>query len=281
MSHVKVNGLTINYDVQGDGDPLLLIPYLSADHACFAFQLPAYTEHFRCIAIDLPGSGESDKPPGPYSTVSYADQVAAFLEAIGIEQAHVAGVSLGAAVGMHLAARHPSRVRSLSLHSAWDTSDLYLRTVVESWRTLASTLPTVADVVIQGIFPMCFTPEMYVDRPEFVDTLIDFVRSRPAQPIGAFLAQTEAAITHDAGHVLGEIGVPTLITVGAHDLVTSPRFAERLKRRIGGSELLVFEHLSHAGLHEDPESFNRATLDFLLRQHSWSAQESEGIAHNN
>src|SRR3954466_1998168 len=153
MPQVQVDGLTINYDEQGAGEPLLLIPYLSADHACFAFQLPAYTEHFRCIAIDLPGSGESDMPPGPSSTVSYADQVAAFLGAIGVEQAHVAGVSLGAAVGMHLAARHPGCVRSLSMHSAWDTSDLYLMTMVELWRTVAPTLPTVADTVIQAIFP--------------------------------------------------------------------------------------------------------------------------------
>ena len=62
MPQVEVDGLTINYDVQGEGEPLLLIPYTSADHACYAFQLPAYTEHFSCIAIDLPGSGESDKP---------------------------------------------------------------------------------------------------------------------------------------------------------------------------------------------------------------------------
>ena len=86
MPQVEVDGLTINYDVQGEGEPLLLIPYMSADHACYAFQLPAYTEHFSCIAIDLPGSGESDKPAGPYSTEGYADQVAAFLGAIGIEQ---------------------------------------------------------------------------------------------------------------------------------------------------------------------------------------------------
>jgi pimeloyl-ACP methyl ester carboxylesterase len=266
MPQVNVDGLAINYEVQGEGEPLLLIPYLSADHACYAFQLPAYTEQFSCIAVDLPGTGESDKPAGPYSTEGYADQVAGFLGAIGVEQAHVAGVSLGAAVGMHLAVRHPGRVRSLSLHSAWDSSDLYLRTVVEMWRTLASSLPTVADAVIAGIFPFCFTPEMYVDRPEFVDTLVDFVRSRPAQPPDAFLAQTEAALAHDASAVLGEIGVPSLITVGARDLVCSARFAERLDTRINGSELVVFEHLSHAGLHEDPDAFNRATLDFLLRQ---------------
>ena len=67
MPQVDVDGLTINYDVQGEGETVLLIPYTSADHACYAFQLPAYTEHFRCIAIDLPGSGESSTPPGPYS----------------------------------------------------------------------------------------------------------------------------------------------------------------------------------------------------------------------
>ena len=268
MPRVDVDGQLINYDVQGEGEPLLLIPYTSADHACYAFQLPAYTEHFSCISLDLPGSGESDKPAGPYSTDGYADQVASFLDAIGIDRAHVAGVSLGAAVGIHLAARHPDRVRSLSLHSGWHATDLYLKSVVEQWRTMASVLPTVADVVIQGIFPWCFTPEMYINRPEFVDTLVDFVRSRPAQPVDAFLAQTDAAIAHDASAVLREIGAPTLITFGAHDLVCSTRFAEPLNSGINGSELVIFEHLSHAGLHEDPETFNRTTLDFLLRHRS-------------
>jgi pimeloyl-ACP methyl ester carboxylesterase len=268
VPQVTVEGLSINYDVQGQGEPLLLIPYTSADHASYAFQLPAYTAHFSCVAIDLPGSGESDMPAGPCSTDGYADQVAAFLGAIGVERAHVAGVSLGAAVGMHLAARHPDRVRSLSLHSGWHVSDPYLTSVVEQWRMMATALPTVADVVIQGIFPWCFTPEMYNERPEFVDTLVDFVRSRPAQPVDAFLAQIDAVIAHDASAVLGEIDVPTLITFGARDVVCSTRFAEPLNTGIGGSELVVFEHLSHAGLHEDPETFNRATLDFLLRQPS-------------
>ncbi|MGO9888776.1 MAG: alpha/beta fold hydrolase [Solirubrobacteraceae bacterium] len=268
MPQVEVDGLRINYDVQGDGEPLLLIPYTAADHACYAFQLPSYAEHFSCIALDLPGSGESDKPAGPYSTEGYADQVAGFLGAIGVDKAHVAGVSLGAAVGMHLAARHPSRVRSLSLHSGWPATDDYLNVVVDQWRTLATALPTIADVVIQGIFPWCFTPEMYVERPEFVDTLVDFVRGRPAQPADAFLAQIDGVVAHDASAVLGDIDVPTLITFGAHDLVCSTRFAQPLKNGITRSELVVFDHLSHAGLHEDPETFNSATLDFLLRHRS-------------
>jgi 3-oxoadipate enol-lactonase len=268
MPQVEVDGFSVNYEVQGEGEPLLLIPYTSADHACYAFQLPSYMEHFSCIALDLPGSGASDKPSGPYSTEGYADQVAGFLGAVGIERVHVAGVSLGAAVAIHLAARHPGRVRSLSLHSGWHASDDYLKAVVEQWRTLASALPTVADVVIRGIFPWCFTPEMYVERPEFVEALVEFVRGRPAQPVDAFLAQIDGVVAHDASAVLGGIDVPTLITFGARDLVCSTRFAQPLRDGIAGSELLVFDHLSHAGLHEDPETFNRATVDFLLRERS-------------
>jgi pimeloyl-ACP methyl ester carboxylesterase len=169
---------------------------------------------------------------------------------------------------MHLAARHPHRVRSLSLHSTWHRTDAYLASVVELWRTLASTLPTIADVVIQAIFPLAFTPEMYVDRPEFVATLAEFVRSRPAQPREAFLAQTDAVIAHDCSGALGEIRAPTLITFGAHDLICSPRFAKPLTGGIARSDLVVFDHLSHAGLHEDPETFNRTTLHFLQRHHS-------------
>jgi pimeloyl-ACP methyl ester carboxylesterase len=159
-------------------------------------------------------------------------------------------------------------VRSLSLHSGWHATDDYLRVVVGQWRALASALPSITDLVIQAIFPWCFTPEMYVERPEFVDALVDFVRSRPVQPADAFLAQTDAVLAHDASAILTEIGAPTLITFGARDLVCSARFAEPLNRGIARSELVVFDHLSHAGLHEDPETFNRATLDFLLRQGS-------------
>jgi pimeloyl-ACP methyl ester carboxylesterase len=133
------------------------------------------------------------------------------------------------------------------------------------WRALAEAMDTVADAVIEGIFPFCFTPEMYVERPEFVQTLDDFVRGRPAQPREAFLAQTEAVLAHDARAALSQITAPTLVTFGAHDIVCSTRFAEPITGAIPASELTVFDHLSHAGLHEDPDAFNAATLDFLLR----------------
>ena len=95
MPKVKVNDITINYETQGSGEPLILIPYLGADHACYVFQVPEYSKHFTCISFDPRGAGESDKPEGVYSTELFADDVAAFMAAIGIETAHVSGLSTG------------------------------------------------------------------------------------------------------------------------------------------------------------------------------------------
>ena len=108
----------------------MLIPYLAADCACYAFQVADYSKYFTCISVDLRGTGESDKPTGVYSTEMFADDVAAFMQAIGIPKAHIYGLSLGAATGMWLAAKYPDRVKSLSLHSGWPKTDAYIKAVV-------------------------------------------------------------------------------------------------------------------------------------------------------
>jgi len=115
MPKVKANNITMNYDQQGTGEPLILIPYLSADHACYAFQVAEYAKHFTCISLDLRGTGETDKPEVVYSTELLADDVAAFMRAVGIPKAHISGLSLGAAIGMWLAPKYPDTVTSLSL----------------------------------------------------------------------------------------------------------------------------------------------------------------------
>ena len=160
MPTVQANGIEVYYEVQGEGEPLVLIPYLAADQACYAFQVAEYAKHFTCFTVDLRGAGLSGKPEGAYTTELLADDVAAFMQAAGLDRAHVSGLSLGAATGMWLAAKHPERVTSLSLHSAWPSTDPFLRVVVEGWRTMARALGSVTDMVIQGIFPWCFTPEL-------------------------------------------------------------------------------------------------------------------------
>ena len=265
MPVVQANGIDVNYEVQGEGEPLVLIPYLAADQACYAFQVADYARHFTCYTVDLRGAGLSGKPEGEYSTDLMADDVAAFMLAAGIGKAHVSGLSLGAAVAMFLAALHPERVKSLSLHSAWPATDPFLRAVVESWRIMAQGLDSVADMVIAGIFPWCFTPELYAARPEYINQLADFVRSRPMPDVSALLRQSGAVLGHDATAMLGSITAPTLITFGEHDMVTSTRFAAPLSEGIAGSEVVVFGGSAHAPIYEITEEFNQRTLEFLQR----------------
>jgi len=265
MPKVKANGITINYEQQGAGEPLVLIPYLAADNACYAFQVADYAKQFTCISLDPRGAGESDKPGGAYSMELFADDVAAFMQALGVERAHVSGLSLGAATGLWLAAKYPQRVKTLSVHSGWTKSDPFLKVVVEGWRSIAKALGSVQEMIIQGIFPWCFTPELYAAKPDYMDQLAAFVRSRPKQPLDAFISQSGAVIAHDVLAQLARIKAPTQITFGRHDLVCSTRFAEPLQNGIKGSELVVFETCAHAPIYESVAEFNEKTLSFLKR----------------
>ena len=267
MPKVRAGNIMLNYDQQGSGEPLVLIPYLAADYACYAFQVADYAKRFTCISVDLRGTGESDKPVGVYSTEMFADDVAALMQAIGVENAHVTGLSLGAATGMWLAAKYPDRVKSLSLHSGWPKTDPYLKTVVQGWQVMAKAMNSVPEMIIQGIFPWCFTPELYTQKPDYIQALSDFVRSRPKQPVDAFIQESDAVTAHDAEAQLGKIRAPTQITFGRHDMVASTRFADPLKNGIKNSELHIFEDCSHAPLYENVPAFNEKTLAFL-RKHA-------------
>jgi pimeloyl-ACP methyl ester carboxylesterase len=267
MPKVKVNDITMHYEQQGSGEPLVLIPYLAADNACYAFQVAEYAKHFTCISVDPRGAGETDKPAGTYTTELFADDVAGFMSAIGVEKAHISGLSLGAAVGMWLAAKYPAKVKTLSLHSGWTKTDPFLKTAVEGWQIMAQALGSVPEMVIKGIFPWCFTPELYAAKPDYIQALADFVRGRPVQPVDAFMRESGAVIAHDAEAQLGNIQAPTQITFGKYDMVTSTRFAEPMTTHIKHSELVIFEGCSHAPIYEKVDEFNQRTLAFL-QQHA-------------
>jgi len=192
------------------------------------------------------------------------------MRARGIRKAHISGLSLGAAIGMWLAAKHSGMVASLSLHSGWSKTDPFLRTIIEGFQVMAKAMGCVPEMVVLALFPWCLTPELYAAKPDYVHSLADFVRSRPAQSVESFIQQSNAVIAHDAEAQLGGIESPTLITFRRHDVATSIRFADRRKGKIRNSELLMFEDCAHAPIYENVAEFNDKTLQFLKR-HSGTA----------
>ena len=266
MPKVKANDINIHYEQQGSGEPLILLPFLTADNACYAFQVEEYAKHFTCISIDPRGAGETDKPAGIYSTELFADDVNSFMQAIGVEKAHVMGLSLGAGIGLWLAAKYPERVNSLSVHSCWTKTDLFIETVLKGWQVMAQALGSVTELVIRGIFPWCLTPDLFANHPEHIEALSAFTRSRPSQSVDAFIQQSNAVIAHNVESQLNKITCPTLITFGRYDMITSVRFAAPMTDNIPNTEMIVFENASHAPIYEVIEEFNQKTLAFLLRQ---------------
>jgi len=266
MPKIKANNITLNYEQQGSGEPLILIPFLSADNACYAFQIAEYAKHFTCISVDLRGTGESDRPTTPYSIEDLADDIAAFISALNIPSAHITGLSLGAGTGLWLAAKYPDKVKSLSVHSGWTRTDLFLKTLINGWQVSAKALNNVPEMTIQNIFPWCFTPELYAERPDYIQSLSDFVRSRPAETVADFILQSNAVIAHDVEEQLINITAPTQISFGSLDMVTSTRFAFPMQVRICNTELIIFDRCAHAPNFERVDEFNQRTLEFLQRQ---------------
>jgi len=210
-----------------------------------------------------------------YSIEDLADDIAALMVALNIPSAHITGLSLGAGTGLWLAAKYPNKVKSLSVHSGWTKTDLFLKTLVNGWQVSAKALNNVPEMAIQNIFPWCFTPELYAERPDYLQSLSDFVRSRPAQTIADFILQSNAVIDHDVEEQLINITAPAQITFGSNDMVTSTRFAFPMQERIRNTELLIFDRCAHAPNFERVDEFNQRTLEFLQRQQSLETAASQ------
>ena len=115
MPKARVNGISINYSVEGRGEPLFLIMGFSGSKMAWFFQRGAFRKHFQVVTFDNRGVGQSDKPPGPYSMKMFADDTVGLMDHLGIDKAHVLGASMGGMIAQHIALSHPERVRKLVL----------------------------------------------------------------------------------------------------------------------------------------------------------------------
>src|SRR5262245_12030207 len=136
MPKVRANGIDVYYEESGSGEPLLLIIGFGGDHQAWAFQVPAFAERYRVITFDNRGSGQSSVPDATYTTKMMADDAVGVLDALGIEQAHVLGVSMGGMIAQEIALNHPRRVKSLQLHCTYGRPDAYILALMDVWRAV-------------------------------------------------------------------------------------------------------------------------------------------------
>jgi 3-oxoadipate enol-lactonase len=252
-------GAALTYEDIGSGLPLLFLHAFPLDASMWQSQWSTLMNECRCIAPDLRGFGGSPVE-GPFTMDQYADDVIGLLDLLKIDQAVVAGLSMGGYVALALMRRHPERVRALVLadtRAGADTAE-----GKEKRRDLMALardagVAAVAERQVQGLIGKT-TRDKHPEIEEDVRGLI--LRATPEGIIGALEAMMERP---DSSDLLPAIGVPTLIIVGDEDVVTPPREARAMHEAIPGSRLETIERAGHLSNMERPSAFNTLLSEFV------------------
>jgi len=260
MTEVSANGIKISYLEEGSGYPLVLLHGLSDDLNLWALIMPELAKHYRTIALDLRGHGQSDKPDMPYTIPLFTKDVNAFLDKLGIARANFMGLSMGSVIIQQLAIDHPEKVNSMVLLSTFDHVDPQCNEKMVMLR----------DCIDKGGLDAFFDEAVkLVVTPAFIDENREGIQLLKKQ---AVKVNSAAAIKHAINACMnidikgknGKITIPTMIISGREDVFTPPYLAEGVHKAIKGSKWVVMEGVGHNLLvPENLEPLTATVLGFL------------------
>ena len=257
---VDVDGLTVAFRESGQGAALVFLHGFLCDSRCWRVQLAHLSDQFRVIAWDAPGAGVSSDPPPDFTTASYVHCLAAFLDAVGIEGAHLIGLSWGGILAQEFFRRHDRRCRSLVLadtYAGWRGSlpEAVLNERLASCLQDAESPP---ENVVAKFLPGVFTdsaPQRL--RDEFAAIASEF------HPMGFRLMSLSSAEV-DTRELLPRINVPTLLVWGSEDRRSPVSVADQFRTAIPGAQLAVIQNAGHLSNMEQPDVFNYHVRRFCL-----------------
>ena len=264
MPKAYVNGINIAYDVVGEGEPLILIMGLGGSRRSWIFQKRAFQKHFKVITFDNRGVGGSDKPDGPYSMVMMADDIIGLMDYLGIEKAHILGVSMGGMIAQEIAINYPERINKLVLCCTFayelegHTPEYYKGLGVENGYSRDALRCVSARKIMANDFSLALNDRLM--RIIITPLLKVFTWVLPNEGISE---QFEAILNHDTLDRLHMIRVSTLVITGTKDRLIKPNSSDVLASKIPGAKLVKVEEGSHAFFIEMRGEFNRVVLDFL------------------
>lgn len=266
MPKANVNGINIGYNVSGQGEPLVLITGFAGTENSWIFQKRAFKKYFQVVTFDNRGVGRTDKPDGPYTIRSMADDTVGLIDYLGIDKAHILGVSMGGMIAQELAINYPERVQKLILGSTFARRDEISGHSEEYRRALGLDEGYTDDDVrrvpirrrMSVVFSLAFNERLY--RTVVVPLSKVYARSIGTKGVAA---QLEAILGHDTMDRLHLVQAPTLVIAGMRDRLYRPRSSDVLATTIPNARLVKVDRGSHAFFMEMRGRFNNEVLSFL------------------
>ena len=268
MPKIRANGINIYYEVYGSGEPILLIMGLGGSILGWHSQIPALSQHLQVIALDNRGTGRSDMPASEYSMSLFADDAAGLLQALGLESAHVFGVSMGGMIAQELALRRPSMVRSLIL-AATSPCPLAMPPSPEAFEATVKAQELDPRQAFESTFWTGYSDEYLAANKEDLWRRAQ-AEAAYASPPEFWRRHYDAVVRHDTRDRLGAITAPALVIGGEDDPLVTAENSRYLAEHIPHAELILFPKARHSFNVELEEETNEAVLDFV-RRHSKAA----------
>jgi len=266
MPEVKVRDIAFYYETCGEGYPLVLIRGLGSNADHWYPQIPAFASSFRVVSYDNRGIGRSDKPDEPFTISMMAEDTVGIMDALGIEKAHIMGLSMGGMVAQEVALQFPHRVRGLVLACTHCGGQKAMPASGEIQALFAEFIATASPEAARKA-GKCLFAELTLSRSPEIVREYQAISARFPPEARVLMQQFEAVKGHDTWSRLQEIQAPTLVITGAEDLLIVPENSSILAENIPDARLCIIPGGGHQFLVERAQSANEAILAFLEGLH--------------
>jgi len=266
MPHVQLNGINLHYEVEGQGQPLLLIMGLGAPAAAWDPMLvQELAKTHRVITYDNRGTGISDKPDIPYTIAMFASDAIGLLDTLNIPRAHVFGVSMGGMIAQELAIHYPHCVASLVLGCTTPGGKNAVPAPPESMKALEGRAGLTPEEAGREGWKLSFSEEFIRAHCAELETHLQRVLAHPT-PRFAYERHFQATMTLRVYKQLKDIVTPTLVVTGRDDVLIPAANSEILAREIPGAELVIFDNAGHGFFTSAREPLLKVLKEFLEKR---------------
>jgi 3-oxoadipate enol-lactonase len=255
---IKANGITINYQIDGpDNAPCLVFSNsLATSLSMWDEQAAALKDSYRVLRYDQRGHGSTDAPAGRYAYDTLLADALGLLNALSIEKAHFAGLSMGGATALGLAERHPDRFDRIIV---CDSPCQSTPQSSQQWEErIAVAQKQGIEALVEPTVGRWFPPEILAKKAPYVDKVRAMIR---ATPVNGFIGCAAALADHDYASAVATVKHPVLFLGGEKDAATAPM--RKLNEKLPGSKFVALEGAGHISNMDRPAEFTKAIRDFL------------------